>query len=153
MSDGMTIADSWLAAETTAFDQLCTRLESKKDFNAFRGFIPEDRDCWSFTSGGSSAAIPVERLWGESPAWCALGVNARFTARYQNRDNCLSMAGKLLAALKQTVNMEKIGNIMYLRVTDMPGEPQPVELEGGMLIWVSEIPLELIFATSGEFDT
>jgi hypothetical protein len=148
----MTIKDAWLAAETTAFDQLVTRLASKSGFNAFRGYIPEDRDCWSLTTGGLAMG-PIERFWGDSPAWCAIAMNARFTTRFQNRDNCLKTSGSLLAALQETTNFKAVGNIISFRLRDMPGEPQPVVLDGDMLIWVCEIPMELVFSTAEEFST
>jgi hypothetical protein len=148
----ITIQDSWLVAETTAFDQLVTRLAAKKDFNAFRGYIPEDRDCWSLTSGGLATG-PIARFWGDNPAWCTIAMNARFTARYQNRDNCIKTAGQLFAALKETTNFKGVGNIISFRLRDMPGEPLPVVLEGDMLIWVCEIPMELVFSTAEELST
>jgi hypothetical protein len=151
----MTITDAWKNAELTCFTQLVTALDSKAEYDAFRGYLPEIRDSWMFTSGGIETG-PIERFYGESGAWCSMSMKARIEGIFAHRDSCLEFAGKVLQFLQDSGNMHQTGNVMWLRLTDFPQEPQETALtneqgEVSTIIWRIIIPLEMVFATSAEF--
>jgi hypothetical protein len=148
----MTIKDAWLSAEKTCFNQLVTRTASREGWDAFRGYLPADRNAWMFTSGGVAGSFVMDRLAGTTPLYCTLGFNAKVVCRFAERDDCLTFAGKVLTAFSQTTNFKQIGNVLWLRLTDLPGEPVPLEInEDGLNIWIMEIPMEMIVSTNTEF--
>ncbi len=141
------IANAWQKAEETCFTSLVEFAESKINFDAFLGWLPADRDCWMFSSGGLSTG-PIERFSGMSPAWCALSFRAKVQINNQDRTKAMEMAGKVLAWLQHTVNMSGIGNVLMLRLMDLPSEPDSIVHESGRLIWVVEIPLDMTISTT-----
>lgn len=147
----MTITEAWASAERTCFTQLVQYTASKANYNAFQGWLPEDRDSWMFTSGGLAGSFPIERVWGDTPLFCQLHFNAKVVARFKEREDCLTLAGKIINAFNETTNFKQIGNVVRLRLADMPQEPTPLELENGRVIWLMEIPMEMVFSTNSEF--
>jgi hypothetical protein len=151
----MNIENSWLSAEKKCFELLVTGLEAKDGFDAFRGYLPDLRDSWMFTSGGMQTG-PIERLYSETGAWCSLSVKARVEGIFKNRDDALRLGGKILKVLKDTGNMHQELNVMWLRLTDLPGEPDEfavMNLQGELaaVMWRITIPLEMVFATAAEY--
>ena len=148
----MTIQEAWLYGEKTCFDQLVERTASREGWDAFRGFLPSDRNAWMFSSGGVAGSFVMDRLAGSTPLYCTLGFQAKVMCRFADRDDCLIFAGKVLKAFEETSNFKQIGNVLWLRLVDMPGEPTPLEInEDGLMIWVMEIPMEMIVSTNTEF--
>lgn len=158
----MNITDAWLDGSKTCFMKLLSALGGKRDQTAFFGIPPEllstveIPEAWSFTSGGQGTE-PISRLWGAQAAWCTLSFNARTIVQGETPEQCMGMAGKVLGFLKDTNNMHNIGNVQWLRVTDMPKEPtfQPIALQNGTtnrVLWQVEISMEMVIATETEFD-
>ena len=103
-----------------------------------------------FTSGGLQTG-PIERLWGTTGAWCALSMAARFEGQFVDRAECLTFGGKVMAWIKETDNLNQIGNVMWLRMTDLPQEPFWQPLESGEVLWHVIMPMEMVFTTSTEY--
>jgi hypothetical protein len=147
---------AWDLAEQTAFEKLASYLQSKPNVDCFRGYLPIDRECWMFTSGGLATG-PIARWWNDTPLFGTLSFKARVAAQYLDRSQCLIFASKILAFLSETSNMKQTGNVMWLRLADMPGEPtfgdEFVETDDGIVsvvLWKIEVPLELVFHTADE---
>lgn len=152
----MNITEAWLEAEKTCYTQLVSGLKAKDGFNAFRGYLPYERDSWMFSSGGIGSSIAIERFWSANPAWCYMSFNARIEGVYDSRDKCLELAGSVLGVLKDTSNMNQKGNVMWLRLADFPGEPVEtpilnVQGELATVLWRITIPLEMVIATEAEY--
>jgi len=145
----MNIVDAWKAAEKTCYTQMLSHTNTKDGVDAFRGWIPEDRDCWMFTTGGLAAGT-MDRHWGDTPLFCNFAFGGRVVARYADRDDCMELAGKIFKMLNDTQNMKNKGNVQYLRLDNLPTEPLPVDLESGMQIFLMEIPMQMIFTTTAE---
>lgn len=151
----MNIAEAWLNAEKTCFDLLVTGLKSKDGFDAYRGYLPDIKDSWMFTSGGMQTG-PIERLYGVSGAWCSLSVKARIEGIFRKRDDAIMLGGNVLNVLKNNNNFYQQSNVMWLRLTDLPQEPEEtpilnVQGELATIIWRIVIPLEMVFATEAEY--
>ena len=143
------ITTCWKAGETTCFQKLCDALNGKEDVDAFRGFIPEDRVCWMFATGGQATG-PIERMWGDNPNWCALCFDGSWEGHYQERDDAMDAAGKILGLLKEKTNLNNIGNVMWLRLRDLPKIDAVPVGDQGAVYWKVVIPLEMVVYTSVE---
>ena len=148
----MQIEESWEAAEDTAYRRLLLATTAKDGVDAWKGGFPADTMLgWIFTSGGLGVE-PIARFWGTSPAWCQLPFNARVEGRFRMRAECLRLAGRIIGYLKATANLSQVGNVLTLRLADMPGEPAEVLLDNGAIVWGINIPMHLVFATSADYE-
>lgn len=151
----MNIAESWLSAEKQCFDLLVTGLESKDGYDAFRGYLPDIKDSWMFTSGGIQTG-PIERFYGQSGAWCSISMKARIEGIFRSRDDAIKFGGKVLSVLKANNNFYQKLNVMWLRLLDMPQEPEETPIlnaqgELATVIWRIVIPLEMVYATEAVY--
>jgi hypothetical protein len=151
----MNIEESWVSAEKTCFALLVTGLKSKDGYNAFRGYLPDIKDSWMFTSGGIQTG-PIERFYSETGAWCSISLKARLEGIFHDRDDALLFGGKVWGVLKANNNFHKKLNVMWLRLTDHPQEPEEtpiVNVQGELatIVWRIVVPLEMVFATEAEY--
>lgn len=152
----ITMSNCWLEAEKKIFGQLVTGISgSVQNVNAFRGFLPNERDAWALFTGGMATG-PIERLYGTTAAWCSLSIKAKIECNYFERDKCLEFGGKLLSLLQEKSNFHGIGNVMWFRLADLPNEPQmqiiPNDVgDAGAVNWLMTTPMELVIATGAEY--
>lgn len=148
MSDTVELQDSWVRAEGYVFARLLAALQSKENVSAFRGFFPTppDRPGWALYSGGLSVGGP-ERFWGSAACYSTIAINARFEAYNQSRDSAMQQAMAVVRFLADNSNLRNKSNVQELRISDMPGDPEPVEVGDGMLCWRVVLPMQLVYST------
>jgi hypothetical protein len=147
-----TLSEAWEFGEKQAFDRLRDYTNSVEDRDAFLGIIPEMMvNVWAFQSGGTSIE-PIERTYGTGGLWCNLPLRASLTARYQNRSECLKLAGKIYAMLDETDNLHDVGEVHWLRLEgyiEPPTFTPADEEQGTEAYWEMEVPMQLIVRVTG----
>ena len=146
--------DSWEIAEQTCFDKLHEYLGGDIGRQAFRGYMPEGApDVWAFTSGGGETESQIGRLYGTTPCMGSIRTSAMVEAQYAQpeRAKALKFGMTILKMLSDTGNMHEINNIQWLRLVNLPSEPVLTQSENGYFLWVVQVPLELIYATTTNY--
>ncbi len=155
------ISDAWYRAETTAFESLSSFLGCTEGRDCFRGYEPVQGDSadlkysniWQMTSGGS-APFDIERLYvGSNSAWCSLRTDAVIESTWRTREEAMKFAGAVFAWLKSTNNLRETGNVKWVVLTSIPGEPKIYRTAGKnrQRLWKQTIDLELIYKTESEY--
>lgn len=150
------LADAWYRAETEAFDSLTNYTGCTEGVDCFRGFLPVQGDSddykrtnvWQMTSG-TSGDFDEERLTGDNALWCSLRANCGIESLWETREQAMKFAGLVEAWLKETDNLKETGNVTWLRMVDLPEEPQIYRTQGEnrKRLWELNIELELIYST------
>jgi len=144
---------SWADAERTCFERIRKTVDGEENLNCFIGYLPvQAPDVWSFTSGQGNES-QIGRLWGSNPCFGTIRLKAMAECQYYDRAQAQKFGMQILRVLKETSNMNNVNNVQWLRVTDMPLDPVPIA--GNTLqivLWQVSVPLELVYATTTNYD-
>jgi len=154
----ITLENAWLEAEKTCFGYVKKYTETDTTNAAFLGMMPLNVvNGVMFTTGGNSPTTDIEvTRAADDNCWKVVTCAARVEIINVSREKALRWAGLIEKMLNDTDNLHEIGNVMWLRATALPGEPEPGDLLDAKgnpvgMAWRIEIPLEMSYRTDAEY--
>ena len=154
----ITLENAWLEAEKTSFSWIKRYTETDTTNAAFLGMMPLNVvNGVMFTSGGNSATTDIETTRAaDDNCWKVVTCSARIEIINVSREKALRWAGLIEKMLNDTNNLHEKGNVMWLRATALPTEPEPGDLFNSDgkptgMAWRIEIPLEMSYRTDREY--
>jgi hypothetical protein len=144
----MDFAESWVQAENTVFAGLLKRLGGQENVTAWKGAAPYRDGVWMLTSGGSSTGSDADRLCATGADYSHMNLTASVSGIYALREDAMRFAMKVMNAIDQETNFRDQGNVKWFHAVTMPSEPQLIEDDGGGMMWLADIPCQMVFATA-----